>query len=528
MVVKVESAVAAAYAALKSQANRINELNVYPVPDGDTGTNMLLTLESIMKEVSGKSYENAERAAQAVARAALMGARGNSGVILSQIIRGACDILGSVDKLDAGVVASAFARAKERAYTAMRDPVEGTMLTVIKDAAEAAAATLKESQGNLPMTIRAAVQAAHASVKRSPELLEVLRDAGVVDAGGAGVAVIMDGILAYITGEDLKPTVDGGNELPDAACISGLAEEAWGYCTEFIVTGFQGDVGTFQDHIHKIGKSVLVIPQEDLVKVHLHTQDPGYALSYSGGFGRLNAVKVDDMEAQARQQKVLVQDGQLAVLGVVAVSRGDGNKELFESMGAVVVDGGQSNNPSAADLAAAVESMGSKEVVLLPNNKNILLTAQHVEQLVQIPVHVIETTNIAQGLAVMVGFDPEGEPEAVLEEMREILEGLSSGEITCSVREARVNGWEIPEGAYLGFLDGRLEVVEDSIETSAVELAGRLLRGGADALMLLRGEELDVETARRILEAVQALDPEAHVELKYGGQTVYQLQMVAE
>src|SRR5918997_2833465 len=422
MAIKTAFFVAAAHAALKAQVARINALNVYPVPDGDTGTNMLLTLESVLKETSDKTYETTEAASRAGARAALMGARGNSGVILSQMIRGACEVLAERTSLTAETFAAALDGARERAYASVAQPVEGTMLTVIKDAARAARDALKDDNADLPAVVWAADQEAHASVRRTPELLGVLRDAGVVDAGGLGVAVILDGIYACVTGEEIEEPAEEEGGTPDLGAIHAL-EEAWGYCTEFVVTGFSGDPHEFEDHINSSGKSVLVVADENLLKVHVHTQDPGATLSYAGGFGRLTGVKIDDMEAQVHSRADSAGDeaagGLSRELGVVVASCGEGNRKLFEQMGAVVINGGQGANPSAADFAWAIEETGASSVVLLPNNKNILPIAEQVHELVEAEVYVVPTTTIAAGLATMVGFDAEGEPEGGGEGMRE-------------------------------------------------------------------------------------------------------------
>src|SRR5215218_2591539 len=329
MAVDITSVVAAAHAALKAQAARINALNVYPVPDGDTGTNMLLTLESILREVSDKTYDTPLAATRAVARAALMGARGNSGVILSQMIQGGCEALAETDSLTAEAFAAALEGARERAYASVGEPVEGTMLTVIKDAARAAHDTLKDNV-DIATAIQASVREAHASVRRTPELLGVLREAGVVDAGGLGVAVILDGLRAALSGEQPAPDLEEDETAPDEgrlrSTVEHSAEEAWGYCTEFLVDGFVGDEGEFGARIGEFGKSVLVIPDDDLVKVHLHTHDPGEALSYAAGFGRLSGVRVEDMEAQTRRRARARAESRGAPvgttnLGVVAASR---------------------------------------------------------------------------------------------------------------------------------------------------------------------------------------------------------------
>jgi dihydroxyacetone kinase-like predicted kinase len=321
-------------------------------------------------------------------------------------------------------------------------------------------------------------------------------------------------------------SVEEEGETPDLGGIH-ADEEAWGYCTEFVVTGFAGDAGEFEDCINSSGKSVLVIVAEDIVKVHLHTQDPGGALSYAGGFGRLTGVKIDDMEAQVRSRGSRPEEKSAAKLGVVVASRGKGNREMFESMGAVVIDGGQGANPSAADFARAVENTGAESVILLPNNKNIVPTAEQVEELAWAEVHVVPTTTIAAGLATMVGFDAEGEPEGVVGEMREIASALKSAEITRAVRAARIGDREVAEGAYIGLLDGELFAVEDSAEGAALMLAQEMLRD-ADVVTLLRGEELDEATLQRVAAGIRGLDGAVEVETKDGGQPLYPLQMVAE
>jgi uncharacterized protein len=525
MAIEVAYMVAAAHAAVKAQVARINDLNVYPVPDGDTGTNMLLTLGSALDETSGKSYGSPEEASTASARAALMGARGNSGVILSQMIRGACEVLADRRSLDAEAFAAGLEGARERAYASVREPVEGTMLTVIKDASLAAREAAEREDADLLSVAGVARQAAHDSVRRTPELLDVLREAGVVDAGGLGVAVVLDGVYACISGQEVEVPETGEDDAPDLEAIH-AQEEAWGYCTEFLIDGFEGDEEAFKERVYASGRSVLVVAQGDVVKVHVHTQDPGAALSYAGSFGRLAGVKIDDMEAQVSSRGP---EGKPAArLGVVAASRGEGNRALFEQMGAVVIEGGQGENPSAADLAGAVEETGAPAVVLLPNNKNIVPTAEQVGELVEAKTYVVPTTNLAAGLAVMVGYDAEGEPDEVVEEMREISDSLRAGEVTRSVRDARIGEREVPEGAYIGFLDGELIAVETGARQAALVLARKVVDGGADVLTLLGGEGLSEVDLREIVDEIESLDDEVEVEARDGGQPLYPLQMVAE
>ena len=536
--VDLRAVVAAGHAALKAHAAKIDALNVYPVPDGDTGTNMLLTLQSVLEEVSASPDLRGMEAAKVVTRAALMGARGNSGVILSQILRGACEVLAGARTFNAETLAEAFAGAKERAYAAVQSPVEGTMLSVVKDVSAAARSYVQRGEKDLLELLRVAALEAHASVKRTPELLGILKEAGVVDAGGLGVAVILDGLLASLSGEE---PVQGLNEAEPAAggerlrkTVAHSVQEAWGYCTEFLIGGFSGDEEEFRTRIRELGKSVLVIPDGDLIKVHLHTQDPGRALSCAGMFGRLSGVKVEDMDGQNRaraaSEKLMASSAPEAEanLGVVAVSKGTGNRELFESMGAVVIEGGQGVNPSTEDFVQAVQSAWTPNVILLPNNKNVLPVAEKVGELVEAQVRVVPTRSIACGLAAMVGYDVEGELVEVAEEMREICAESRCAEVTVAVRDSRVEGREVRKGAYIGLLDGKLRAVEDSVHAAALILAQALIDGGADVVTLLRGVDLGEIAVEKVAEAIRGLDEDVIVEVKYGGQPLYPLQMVAE
>jgi DAK2 domain fusion protein YloV len=527
MSVRMAAFLPAMHAALKSQAARINELNVYPVPDGDTGTNMLLTLEYVLKETSGKSYENLESACKDVARAALMGARGNSGVLLSQMIRGAADVLSCKASLTAEDFVEALEGAKERAYSSLRQPVEGTMLTVIKDASVGARGALEAGVTDLSEVIRAAAKEAHASVRRSPEKLESLREAGVVDAGGLGVAVILDGLYTAVSGEDVPDEVEELSGSGLSEYVHASAEERWGYCTEFMVNGFSGDPEEFEEGINELGQNVLVVADEDLVRVHLHTQDPGGALSYACRSGRLSGVKVEDMEAQTRARTVSDGDDVQYEFIAVAASRGEGNREFFESMGAFVVDGGQGENPSAADFARVVEKSGARTAVLLPNNKNAIAAAESVEELVEAEVYVIPTACIASGLVVMVGFEAEGNVSEIVGAMEDLHDSIRYAEITRAVRSSTVEGREIPEGAFLGFVDGELCAVEERMEDAAFALARELV-GDCELITLLCGEGLGDKEAQELVGRIRSLDEEIEVELRYGGQPLYPLQMVAE
>jgi len=318
---------------------------------------------------------------------------------------------------------------------------------------------------------------------------------------------------------------------PDLTAIH-ADEEAWGYCTQFVVSGFTGGADEFEEHVYASGKSVLVIADEETVNVHIHTQDPGAMLSYAGGFGRLARVKIEDMEAQVRSRTGAgggsTRERTPGNVGVVAASRGEGNRALFEEMGAVAVEGGQGENPSAADLARAVEEAGAPTVVILPNNKNIVPTAERVGELVGVEVRVVPTRSIAAGVAAMVGFDAEGEPDEVFGEMEEIRQSLHSAEVTRSVRDAKLEGRDVPEGSYIGFLDDEMVAAGDTVGEVALSLAGKIVGRGADLLTLVRGEDLDAGELEDLSEAIRALDEDLEVETRDGGQPLYPLQMVAE
>jgi dihydroxyacetone kinase-like predicted kinase len=405
------------------------------------------------------------------------------------------------------------------------------MLTVIKDAARAAVGAVEGGEEDLPAVIRAAATEAHESVRRTPELLDVLRDAGVVDAGGLAVAVILDGLYACVTGTAIASTFVSDDGAPDLTAIH-ADEEAWGYCTQFVVSGFTGGADEFEEHVYASGNERARHRRRgDGERPQSHPGPGGDALLRR----RLRA-------ARARQDRGHggpgpLQDGERGGstrartpgnVGVVAASRGEGNRALFEEMGAVAVEGGQGENPSAADLARAVEEAGAPTVVILPNNKNIVPTAERVGELVGVEVRVVPTRSIAAGVAAMVGFDAEGEPDEVFGEMEEIRQSLHSAEVTRSVRDAKLEGRDVPEGSYIGFLDDEMVAAGDTVGEVALSLAGKIVGRGADLLTLVRGEDLDAGELEDLSEAIRALDEDLEVETRDGGQPLYPLQMVAE
>jgi DAK2 domain fusion protein YloV len=517
--------VATASAALERSRQRIDDLNVYPVPDGDTGTNLALTVRGIVEALD--AAQRAERAdlGREVTRAALLSARGNSGVILSQMIRGAADVLVSAPQLDSPTVAHAFRAASDEAYRAVHDPVEGTMLTVARalaDEAEACAGTM-DTAGLL----HALVERGEQAVAETTEQLDVLRQAGVVDAGGAGVLELVRGIAAFAAGE----------ELPDEEPVLQLAAQAvhqalsrYRYCTTFVIEGEQLDAAALEAKLDRLGDSLLVVGDPTALKAHVHTDDPGAAISLGTAAGALAAVDIADMHRQTEQREQRLLEavaGQGAKTAVVAVVAGRGNRRLFESLGAGrIVEGGQTMNPPTADLLAAVEATGAEEVVLLPNNGNVVLAAEQAARLAGRPVSVVPTRSVQAGLAALVAFNPERTAAENAAEMQQTLEQVATGEVTIASRDASVDGVTARAGDFLGLVDERAVAAGQSFADVARAVAEALVAEPREVLTVLSGA--DAPSLDGLLEDLAAAHPALEIDLHEGGQPHYPLLLVAE
>jgi uncharacterized protein len=512
-----------ALASLEQSRQRIDDLNVYPVPDGDTGTNMTLTCRAIVEAAESSTAGNHASLAKEVTRAALMGARGNSGVILSQIVRGVAEVVGEADSIDSGVLVRAFRRASDAAYDAVREPVEGTMLTVIRELAEAAEhADPSTDPARLLVDL---VHAGDASVARTQELLDVLRDAGVVDAGGAGLVEILRGIAATASGEP----------VPEAPPAEGLGIDAihqelsrYRYCTTFVVEGDGLVREELERELQPLGDSLLVVGDRAALKVHVHTDEPGTALAVGTSRGTIGGVEIANMHAQTQhREERLMHVASDVVTEVVAVVVGEGNRQLFESLGATsFVEGGQTMNPSTADLVAAVERTGATEIVLLPNNSNVIMSARQAAELTTKPVDVVATDSIPAGLAAMVAFDPQRGAVENAGEMREILDAVSTGEITLASRDAKLNGLAVPKGSWLGLADGEAVAVGDDFATVVNDVVERLLSEPRGVLTLLRGA--DAPDVDALVAEITARHPGLEVDVQNGGQPHYPLLLSAE
>jgi uncharacterized protein len=520
----------AALTTLEANRRRIDDLNVYPVPDGDTGTNMTLTARAIMEALETSSAADRPALAKELTRAALMGARGNSGVIFSQILRGAAEALGDAGLLDSATIRRAFRSASDAAYRAVRRPVEGTMLSVIRELAEEAEDP-RNAELEPAALLKRLVARGEEALARTPEQLDVLREAGVVDAGGAGLLEIVRGVTAALAGEPLpEAPLAEAHEAGLDAVHQELSE--YRYCTVFVVEGEGLDVEALETELEQLGDSLLVVGDSTALKIHVHTDEPGRALALGTVLGTIEGVEIANMHKQTeeRSDRLLsaVPDPELTLeTGVVAVVPGAGNRRLFESYGAArVIEGGQTMNPSTADILAAIEATPATEVLVLPNNSNVILSAEQAAQLTDKPVRVLPSRSVPAGLAAIVRYLPSllaAENEAA---MLEAIEQVVTGEVTRASRDVELDGVEVREGEWLGLADGVAVSCSEDFDDVAASVAGRLLDGGREVLTLLTGE--DEPELDNLVRRLQEQHPGVELELHPGGQPHYPLLLSAE
>jgi fatty acid kinase len=521
---RVREIAGTALAALERSRRRIDDLNVYPVPDGDTGTNMTLTGRAILEDLERSQASDRPTIAHDITRAALLGARGNSGVILSQIVRGAAETLGAAGAIDTAIVTRAVRAASDAAYRAVRRPVEGTMLSVIRELAEEAESNGHGAVGELlPQLVRRGEEA----VARTPEQLDVLREAGVVDAGGAGLLEIVRGITAAVTGEELPEGPVETEQLSLDAIHQELSR--FRYCTTFLIEGEELDHDAIEVELDRLGDSLLVVGDPKALKVHVHTDEPGRALSVGTAVGVIDRVEIANMheQTQLREERLAEAPPEHATAAVVAVVAGDGNRRLFESLGVSgIVEGGQTMNPSTAALVAAIEAAPGDGVILLPNNSNVILAAEQAAQHAGKPAEVVAADSLPAGLAAMVAFDPERDAAGNAAEMREILAGVATGEVTIASRDVELNGISIREGAYLGLADGDPVTGGADFDEVALAVVERLLAEPRGVLTLLTGK--DEPDLTPLLERLAAEHPDVELDIQQGGQPHYPLLLGAE
>jgi DAK2 domain fusion protein YloV len=510
---------------LERNRRRIDDLNVYPVPDGDTGTNLTLTVRAAVEQLNATTARDVATLASELTRAALMGARGNSGVIFSQILRGFAEVVAQAERLDAPTLARAFRGASDAAYSAVTKPVEGTMLTVIREMAEEAEA---QADGTARELLAAVVRRGADAVERTPELLDVLRNAGVVDAGGAGLLEIVRGIAAALAGEPI-PEAPPEEEFSVEAVHQELSK--FRYCTVFVVEGEGLDREALQAKLEPLGDSLLVVGDTTAVKVHVHTDDPGAALALGTAVGTLEQVEIANMHKQTeqREERLLhaVPDAPPSQSEVVAVVAGAGNRALFESSGATqIVEGGQSMNPSAAELVEAIERARAPSVFVLPNNSNVILAAEQAAELSKKDVRVIPTDSIPAGLSALVAFDGSKEADANAAAMEEALAAVATGAVTIASKSAQLNGLAIRKGNFLGLAGGEPVAQGKNFDEVAHAVFERLLAEPRSFVTLLTGS--DSPDVSELVAALEQDHPELELEVHEGGQPHYPLLISAE
>jgi len=521
---ELKQALAVSLAWLEHHVEMINILNVYPVPDGDTGTNMSLTMQAALQEAAHTSDDQAGTIAQAAAQGALMGARGNSGVILSQILRGLARRLRGLARFDARVLASAMKEAADTAYKGVIKPVEGTILTVVREVAEVAQKAATDDNDLRNLMEEMVAQARH-SVAHTPYLLPVLAEAGVVDAGGQGLLVILEGMLRYMRGETVEVVT---NLEPMAGLRAPTSEGGWGYDVQYILQGPDLNVEAIREVIAGMGNSALVVGDPSTVKVHVHCPDPGTPLNYGAQLGSLSDIIVENMDQQYQQfisARPPVQERgpeAASAIGIVTVASGEGMIQVLKSLGAgVVVPGGQTMNPSTEELLEAVESLNAEQVIILPNNPNVILAAQQAQELSNKGVQIVPTETLPQAVSALLAFSYQADLESNVQAMEEARKEVRTAEITFAVRPARVNGLQVSKGQVIGLLDGELTACGPDLNTVALEMLRQMSAQDAELVTLYVGQGVSPAQPEALLSLVRERYPELEVELVESGHFHY-------
>lgn len=532
---------------LSENAEFVNSLNVFPVPDGDTGTNMMLSFKSGAERVANSTATTVGDLAQDLAKGLLMGARGNSGVILSQLFRGFSKAVVGKDVITGEELAQAFTNGVETAYKAVMKPVEGTILTVARESAKRGVRKL-ETSNDIIEVMGSVLRGAEKSLAKTPDLLPVLKEVGVVDSGGQGLVFIYNGFFEALTGEAVPVQSLQSNKIDLTSVAhheSGVDYEhvstgdiKFGYCTEIMVKIGEGetvvdtfDYDTFRNYLNELGDSLLVVADDEIIKVHVHTERPGEVMNYGQRFGSLMKVKVDNMRLQ--HEEVLKTDytakvkeaaqKQKAEYGIVAVAAGEGVKELFKSMGVTtIINGGQTMNPSTEDILQAVKEAHAEKVIVLPNNKNIQMAANQAAEVSEdAAVAVVATRTISEGLASLLAFNPEASLEDNQAAMSEQMTLVSSGQITNAVRDTNIDGVEIKKDDFMGIVDGKILVSIADRKEATLATIEKMINDDSEILTIIYGEDADASEVEEITEAVEAKYPDVEVEVHEGNQPVY-------
>ena len=539
---------------LQVNAEYVNSLNVFPVPDGDTGTNMNLSMTSGATAVVNSASDKVGELANVLAKGLLMGARGNSGVILSQLFRGFSKAILDVDTLNAEDLAKALVPGVETAYKAVMKPVEGTILTVARESAKAGERKARQTD-DVVEVMSAVVKYGKKALDKTPDMLPVLKEVGVVDSGGQGLLFIYEGFLNALNGEfqaddTYEPSPAEMDEMVNAEhhrSVQGqLATEdiKFGYCTEIMVRLGEGptvdsnfDYDTFRNYLDGIGDSLLVVNDDEIVKVHVHTEHPGEVMNYGQKFGALIKVKVDNMRLQ--HETILEHDEEVAEFeaapterkpyAVIAIAAGEGVQELFKSLGAAyVISGGQTMNPSTEDILKAIKEVNADQVIILPNNKNIFMAADQAAEVADVPVAVVPSKTVSQGMTAMLAFNGEQSLEENKTAMTEMLDSVVSGQITNAIRDTAIDGVEIHEGDYLGMVDGKIILSEADKYQATLDTLNKMISEDIEIITIIVGEEGTQAEAEKLSEAIEASYPDLEVEIHEGKQPVYPYLLSAE
>ncbi len=539
---------------LEAKKEWINELNVFPVPDGDTGTNMTLTIMSAAKEVSALENPDMASLCKAISSGSLRGARGNSGVILSQLFRGFTKVVRDYEEINVGILADAFDKAVETAYKAVMKPKEGTILTVAKGGARMARELADQGEEDLGVFIREVIRHADEVLAKTPEMLPVLKQAGVVDSGGQGLMQVLKGAYDAFCGKEVDFTIE---ETQTAAVSSAQmktevqADIKFGYCTEFIIMlnrnfNIKQEMD-FKAYLESIGDSIVVVADEDVVKVHVHTNDPGLAIQKALKYGALSNMKIDNMrlehqeklfkmsekqkgKAAVREETAPVKEAPKKEVGFIAVSAGDGINDIFKGLGVdYIIEGGQTMNPSTADMLDAIDKVNADTVYILPNNKNIILAADQAAHMVENKkIVVIPTKTVPQGITAVINYVPDLSVKENTDTMMEEIKAVSTGQVTYAVRDTIIDDKEIKQGDYMGIGDtGILSNGTDMVEVT-MRMVEELMAGEKELISIYYGAEVSEETAEALNGMVAEKYPECDVELQYGGQPIYYYIISAE
>jgi len=518
---------------LEANRTKIDALNVFPVPDGDTGTNMSLTMQSAVKELKLCNSNRMSLITDAISRGALRGARGNSGVILSQVFRGICSVLKENEEVDTKLFAKALKKATEIAYAAVSKPKEGTMLTVSRMISECAQTAQRHR--DFEVFFKEIIARGEEALAMTPELLPVLKKAGVVDSGGMGLLTVYKGMYKGLIGETVEveeepeeaTTVKAEEAVPTEIDILNLGEIEFGYCTEFFIINLKrrttlADIDRLREYLMTIGDSVVVVGDLEFVKVHVHTNNPGQALSKALTLGELDRVKIENMLEQNRQL-IAKYEAEKKEMGMLAVSQGDGLAEIFkELMVDRIIEGGQTMNPSASDIADAVVKINAENIFVFPNNSNIILAAEQAKFLVEgKKIHVVPTKNVPQGFAAALAFNPEVSAEENLLTMLHEIENVSTGQVTYASRTTKIDGFSLKKGDIIGLNSKKILAKSNSVEDATLKLVEKMKDSAHALINLYYGKEVSEQEAEKLQEKLAAKYPECDVEIYYGGQDIY-------